>query len=185
MEFIGIWMEYEDLMGMWWDIYIYISIIYSNMFKSPCFMFFLGFIQDLTSGPHRAKCRPRLLTRFLARTSCAVWEQINHLASSDRIYWMCVYIYIYIMHVNISWNMYIYIYVYIYTYICTHTDIYMIMYVCVWYNMCIIYVYCVPWSSVGQLVKFKNGPGMPRKKRCHRWSQTGHLRLAAKCTMET
>ena len=22
MEFIEIWMEYEDLMGMWWDIYI-------------------------------------------------------------------------------------------------------------------------------------------------------------------
>ena len=29
--------------------------------------------------------------------------------------------------------------------------------------MCIIYVYCVQWSSVEQLVKFKNGPGMLRK----------------------
>ena len=37
MEFIGICMEYEDLMGMWWDIYIiYLNI---NMFKSPFFFF--------------------------------------------------------------------------------------------------------------------------------------------------
>ena len=108
------------------------------MFKSPFFMFFLGFIQDLTSGPHRAKCRPRLLTRFLARTSCAVWEQINHLASSDRIYWMCVYIYYACKH--IMKYVYIYIRIYIYIYIYVHIQIYIYDYVC----MCMIqYVYYI------------------------------------------
>ena len=148
--------------------YIYISIIYSNMFKSPFFMFFLGFIQDLTSGPHRAKCRPRLLTRFLARTSCAVWEQINHLASSDRIYWMCVYIYIYYACKHIMKYVYIYVYIYIYIYIYVHIQIYIYIWLCmyVYDTICVLYMYIVCHGQVlDNLWSSKTGRVCLEKKR--------------------